>query len=100
MVGRLCMRVLDRAKKVLELVHLGRPDQATMGPGTPIRTRVLRETKSMEPRQARKLSREEFEKVSSEIRALVGDGLWDHKDGDVEMLLLRKRRSGSSNSDL
>lgn len=54
----------------------------------------------MEPRQARKLSREEFEKVSSEIRALVGDGLRDHKDGDAEKLLLRKRRSGSSDVDL
>jgi len=94
------MRVLDRAKKVLELVHLGRPDQAMTGRGNPIRTRVLREAKSMEPRQARKLSREEFEKVSSEIRALVGDGLRDHKDGDAEKLLLRKRRSGSSDVDL
>jgi len=71
MVGRPCMRDLDRAKVVLELVHLGRPDQATMGRGNPFQDDSPSEAKSMEPKQARKLSREEFERVSSEIRALV-----------------------------
>ena len=31
------MDVLDRTKKVLELVHIARPDQAMTGPGTLIR---------------------------------------------------------------
>ena len=36
------MRVLYRPKKVLELVHLGRPDQAMTGRGNPIRTESFR----------------------------------------------------------
>lgn len=50
----------------------------------------------MEPKQAQKLSREEFEKITSELRALVGDRLRDHGDGDAERLLFRERRVGSN----
>lgn len=53
----------------------------------------------MEPKQARKLSREKLDEVSSEIRVLMRHTLRDHKDGDAERLL-RKRWSGSSNADL
>lgn len=54
-------------------------------------------TKSMEPRQEeRKLSRVEFERISAELRALVGDKLKDHKDGDAEEFLFKQmRRAGS-----
>lgn len=84
----------------MELAHPSRPDKATTGRGNVIRTRVLREANSMEPKHARKLSKEEFEKVPSEIRALVGDRVRDHKDGGAQRLLLRKRPSSSSNADL
>ncbi len=62
----------------------------------------------MEPKQAeKKLSREEFEKITSEMRALVGDKLRNHKDGDAERYLFKelsssrnnKRRSGSSHAN-
>ena len=53
----------------------------------------------MEPKQEKKLTREEFEKITSEMQALVGDKLRNHKDGDAERLLFkelfRKRRVGS-----
>ncbi len=50
----------------------------------------------MEPKQAQKLTREEFEKLTSELTALIGNKLKDHKDGDAERLLFRKRRIGSN----
>jgi len=62
----------------------------------------------MEPKQAeKKLSREEFEKITSEMRALVGDKLRNHKDGDAERYLFKelsssrnnKRRTGSSHAN-
>jgi hypothetical protein len=54
----------------------------------------------MEPKQEKKLTREEFDKITSEMRALVGDKLRNHKDGDAERLLFKefargKRRAGS-----
>jgi hypothetical protein len=56
----------------------------------------------MEPKQEKKLTREEFDKITSEMRALVGDKLHNHKDGDAERLLFKefsrssKRRAGSN----
>jgi hypothetical protein len=41
----------------------------------------------MELKQEHKLTQKEFEKLSAEIRALVGDKLKGHKDGDAELLL-------------
>lgn len=49
----------------------------------------------MEPKQAQRLSREEFDRISAEIRALIGDKLKGHKDGDAEELLFREVRKGS-----
>ena len=51
----------------------------------------------MEPKQEeRKLSRSEFERISAELRALIGDKLKDHKDGDAEEFLFKQmRRTGS-----
>ncbi len=53
----------------------------------------------MEPKVEKKLTREEFEKITSEMRVLVGDKLRNHRDGDAERLLFkelfRKRRAGS-----
>lgn len=51
----------------------------------------------MEPKQEeKKLSRAEAEKMVSELRALVGDKLRNHKDGDAERLLFKNgRRKGS-----
>ena len=45
----------------------------------------------MEPRQQKeeKLTRKEFERLTSEMRALVGDKLRNHKDGDAERLLFK-----------
>jgi hypothetical protein len=55
----------------------------------------------MEPKQEKKLTREEFDELTSEMRALVGDKLRNHKDGDAERLLFKefargKRQAGSS----
>jgi hypothetical protein len=44
----------------------------------------------MEPRQEKKLTREEFEKITSEMQALVGDKLRNHRDGDAERLLFKE----------
>jgi hypothetical protein len=44
----------------------------------------------MELKQDQKLTRKEFEKLSAEIRALVGDKLKAHKDGDAERLLFEQ----------
>lgn len=49
----------------------------------------------MELKQERKLTREEFEKISSEMRALIGDKLKNYKDGDAERFLFKKRRMSS-----
>jgi hypothetical protein len=65
----------------------------------------------MEPKQEKeekkKLTREEFEKITSEMRSLVGDKLRNHKDGDAERYLFKelsssrnnKRRTGSSHAN-
>jgi hypothetical protein len=45
----------------------------------------------MELKQKQKLTREEFDRITSEIRALVGDRLKNHKEGDAERLLFKKR---------
>ncbi|MDG6924954.1 MAG: hypothetical protein JRN09_00215 [Nitrososphaerota archaeon] len=50
----------------------------------------------MEPRQEKKLTRAEFDKITSQMRALVGDKLCNHKDGDAERLLFREIRRGSN----
>ncbi len=53
----------------------------------------------MEPKVEKKLTREEFEEITSEMRALVGDKLRNHRDGDAERLLFKelfkKQRAGS-----
>lgn len=49
-------------------------------------------TKSMEPKQAQRLSREEFDKITAEITAAIGDKLKGHKDGDAERLLFKSYR--------
>jgi hypothetical protein len=52
----------------------------------------------MESKQEQRLSREDFEKITSELTALIGDKLKGHKDGDAESLLFkayRRRRRGS-----
>ncbi|MGA2663967.1 MAG: hypothetical protein ABSF83_03400 [Nitrososphaerales archaeon] len=52
----------------------------------------------MEPKQEeqeRKLTREEFERLTSEMRALVGGKLRDHKDGDAELRLFKKELPSS-----
>jgi hypothetical protein len=45
----------------------------------------------MELKQQQKLTREEFERIASEMRALVGDKLKNHKNGDAEPLLFKKQ---------
>jgi hypothetical protein len=45
----------------------------------------------MELRQERKLSKDEFERVASELRQSVGSKMRNHKDGDAERLLFKKR---------
>ncbi len=51
----------------------------------------------MEPKQAeKKLSREEFEKITAKLTALIGNKLRDHKDGDAEQLLFKEIRKGSN----
>jgi len=47
-------------------------------------------THPMELKQEQKLTKKEFEKLSAEIRALVGDKLKGHKDGDAERLLFEQ----------
>lgn len=49
----------------------------------------------MEPKQEKKLTREELETIVSDFRALIGDKLKDHKDGDAEWLLFKRRRMSS-----
>jgi len=52
----------------------------------------------MEPKQEKeekKLTREEFEKLTSEMRALVGDKLRNHKDGDAERYLFKELSSST-----
>jgi len=44
----------------------------------------------MEAKQEQKISKKEFERLSAEIRELVGNKLKAHKDGDAEQLLLEK----------
>ena len=63
-----------------------------------MRTGFSQKAKGMEPKQEEKLTREELESIVSEFRALVGDKLKNHKDGDAERLLFKKRRM-SSNAD-
>lgn len=45
----------------------------------------------MELKQQEKLTREEFDKIAAEIRALVGNKMKNHKEGDAERLLFKKR---------
>lgn len=54
----------------------------------------------MEPKQQKeeKLTREEFDRITAELRALIGDKLRDHKDGDAEEHLFKEIRK-DSNSD-
>ncbi len=44
----------------------------------------------MELTKERKLTKEEFDKLASEIRTIVGKKLKGHKDGDTEKLLFKK----------
>ncbi len=53
----------------------------------------------MEPKQEEKLSRAELEAMVSELRALVGDKLRNHKEGDAERLLFKSRRRKGSHAD-
>jgi hypothetical protein len=57
-----------------------------------MRVEAMSEAKGMEPKQEQRLSREEFDRISSEIRALIGDKLRGHKDGDAERLLFKTYR--------
>jgi len=54
--------------------------------------------KGMEPRQEQRLSREEFEKITSELTALMGNKLKGHRDGDAERLLFKTYRKKSRGS--
>ena len=45
----------------------------------------------MELKQERRLTKQEFESLASEIRAIVGDKLRSHRDGDSEQFLLQRR---------
>ena len=50
-------------------------------------------SKGMEPKQEEKrLTREEFDKLTAEITAIIGDKLKGHKDGDAEELLFKAYR--------
>ena len=60
-------------------------------------------SKGMEPKhEEKKLTREEFDKLTAEIHAIIGDKLKGHKDGDAERLLFenyrRRKRKGSSHA--
>jgi len=46
----------------------------------------------MELRQKQRLSKEEFDRLTEDIRSIVGDRFKNHKDGDSELLLLRNFR--------
>lgn len=41
----------------------------------------------MQAKQEPKITRKEFERLSAEIRGLVGNKLKGHKDGDAELSL-------------
>ncbi len=41
----------------------------------------------MQAKQEPKITKKEFEKLSAEIRELVGNKLKSHKDGDAELSL-------------
>ena len=60
-------------------------------------------SKGMEPKQEeKKLTREEFDKLTAEITAAIGDKLKGHKDGDAERLLFkgyRRRKSRGSHAN-
>jgi hypothetical protein len=67
-----------------------------------MRAEPISETKGMEPKQEQRLSREEFDKITAELRAIVGDKLRGHKDGDAERLLFktyRRRKNRGSNAN-
>jgi hypothetical protein len=61
-----------------------------------MRVEAMSEAKGMEPKQEQRLSREEFDRISAEIRDLIGDKLKGHRDGDAERLLFKKMRRGSN----
>lgn len=44
----------------------------------------------MELKQKQRLSKEEFDRLTGEIRTIVGDRFKNHKDGDAEQLLLKE----------
>jgi len=44
----------------------------------------------MEPKQEKKLTREEFDRITAEMTALVGDKLRNHKEGDAERYLFEE----------
>ena len=44
----------------------------------------------MELKQERRLTKQEFEALASEIRAIVGDRLKKHRDGDSEQFLFER----------
>ena len=44
----------------------------------------------MQLKQKRHLSKEEFDKITEDIRDMIGDRLKNHKDGDSERFLLSK----------
>jgi len=39
---------------------------------------------------SRKLTKEEFDEIASEIRTLVGDKMKNHEEGDAERLLFKR----------
>ena len=41
----------------------------------------------MQVKQEEKVTKKEFERISAELRELVGNKLKDHKDGDAELSL-------------
>lgn len=43
----------------------------------------------MQAKQKHKLTKKEFDKLASEMRAIVEHKLKDHKDGDAEQLLIK-----------
>ena len=44
----------------------------------------------METKQERKLTKQEFERLASEIREITGGRLKGHNDGDAEELLFER----------
>ncbi len=71
-----------RGKLILE------PHLARIRPSKSYENRFFSEARSMAPREE-KLTRDELEKITSEIRILIGDKLKNHKDGDAERLLFK-----------